>query len=63
MIPVIPADSVLGAISAAEAVERTREAFIRHADGEWVMPAKVYLDSPPGDFRAMPARGGGLALL
>src|SRR4051812_23611583 len=28
------------------------------------MPAKVYLESPPhGDFRAMPARGGGLALL
>ena len=28
------------------------------------MPAKVYLDSPPyGDFRAMPARGDGLALL
>ena len=28
------------------------------------MPAKVYLPSPPhGDFRAMPARGGGLALL
>jgi ornithine cyclodeaminase/alanine dehydrogenase-like protein (mu-crystallin family) len=28
------------------------------------MPPKVYLDSPPfGDFRAMPARGGGLALL
>jgi alanine dehydrogenase len=28
------------------------------------MPAKVYLQSPPfGDFRAMPARGGGLALL
>src|SRR4051794_29062762 len=28
------------------------------------MPAKVYLDSPPyGDFRAMPARGEGLALL
>ena len=26
--------------------------------GEWVMPAKVYLQSPPfGDFRAMPARG------
>ena len=32
--------------------------------GEWVMPAKVYLDSPPhGDFRAMPARGGELAML
>src|SRR3954466_11770581 len=28
------------------------------------MPAKVYLDSSPyGDFRAMPARGDGLALL
>jgi ornithine cyclodeaminase/alanine dehydrogenase-like protein (mu-crystallin family) len=28
------------------------------------MPAKVYLPSPPnGDFRAMPARGGGLAIL
>src|SRR4051812_50180286 len=28
------------------------------------MPAKVYLDSPPhGDFRAMPARGGDLAML
>ena len=28
------------------------------------MPAKVYVQSPPfGDFRAMPARGGGLALL
>jgi ornithine cyclodeaminase/alanine dehydrogenase-like protein (mu-crystallin family) len=28
------------------------------------MPPKVYLDSPPyGDFRAMPALGGGLAML
>src|SRR4051812_2482288 len=28
------------------------------------MPPKVYLDAAPnGDFRAMPARGGGLALL
>jgi ornithine cyclodeaminase/alanine dehydrogenase-like protein (mu-crystallin family) len=29
------------------------------------MPSKVYLDAPdgPGDFRAMPARGGGLAIL
>ena len=28
------------------------------------MPPKVYLDSPPnGDFRAMPARGDGFALL
>ena len=28
------------------------------------MPAKIYLESPPyGDFRAMPARGDGVALL
>ncbi|HEY6524542.1 MAG TPA: hypothetical protein VIY10_12270, partial [Solirubrobacteraceae bacterium] len=28
------------------------------------MPAKIYLQSPPfGDFRAMPARGDGVALL
>ena len=41
-----------------------REAFLRFHAGDWVMPAKVYLQSPPyGDFRAMPARGDGLALL
>jgi len=56
--------AVLAAVSPAAAIEATREAFLRHHRGEWVMPPKVYLDSPPyGDFRAMPARGGGLALL
>jgi hypothetical protein len=31
---------------------------------DWTMPPKVYLDSPGfGDFRAMPARGGDLAML
>ena len=40
------------------------DAFLRLQRGEWSMPAKVYLHSPPcGDFRAMPARGDGLALL
>ena len=63
MIPVISEEAVLEAVSPADAIERTRDAFERHARGEWVMPAKVYLDSPPGDFRAMPARGAGLALL
>jgi ornithine cyclodeaminase/alanine dehydrogenase-like protein (mu-crystallin family) len=54
----------LAAVPLADAVERTREAFVRHARGEWVMPAKVYVDAPPhGDFRAMPARGSGLATL
>ena len=42
----------------------TRTAFLAFHRGDWTMPAKVYLDSPPfGDFRAMPALGGGLALL
>jgi alanine dehydrogenase len=63
VIPVIPGEAVLSAVEPAEAIERTREAFERHARGEWTMPAKVYLDSPPGDFRAMPARGSGVALL
>jgi len=63
-IPVISGDAVLAALDPATAVERTRVAFERHARGEWTMPAKVYLDSPPhGDFRAMPALGDGLALL
>jgi alanine dehydrogenase len=63
-IPVISGEAVLAAVDPATAVERTRVAFERHALGEWTMPAKVYLDSPPhGDFRAMPALGDGLALL
>jgi alanine dehydrogenase len=63
-LPVLDHDAVLAAVSPAEAIERVRAALIRHHAGEWVMPAKVYLDSPPfGDFRAMPARGDGLALL
>jgi alanine dehydrogenase len=64
VIPVLTNDDVLAAVDARGAIEGTRIAFERHARGEWEMPAKVYLDSPPhGDFRAMPARGDGLALL
>jgi alanine dehydrogenase len=63
-LPVLDHDAVLAAVSPAAAIERVREAFLRFYDGDWAMPAKVYLQSPPhGDFRAMPARGGGLALL
>ncbi len=63
-IPVLDHEAVLAAISPAEAIVRVREAFGHHHRGDWVMPAKVYLDAPPhGDFRAMPARGDGLALL
>jgi ornithine cyclodeaminase/alanine dehydrogenase-like protein (mu-crystallin family) len=57
-------DAVLRAVSAADAIELVRDAFVRYASGDWSMPPKVYLDSPPhGDFRAMPARGGGLAII
>jgi alanine dehydrogenase len=63
-IPVLDADAVLESVGAAEAIDLVRLAFERHAESEWEMPAKVYLDSPPnGDFRAMPARGDGFALL
>jgi alanine dehydrogenase len=57
-------DAVLSAVSPAAAIDHVHEAFLRFHAGEWSMPAKVYLQSPPfGDFRAMPARGAGLALL
>jgi ornithine cyclodeaminase/alanine dehydrogenase-like protein (mu-crystallin family) len=63
-IPVLSHDAVLAAVSPADAIDRTRTAFVRHHEGAWAMPPKVYLESPGhGDFRAMPARGGGLAML
>ena len=63
-IPVFDHEAVLSAVSAEDAVERVRDAFVRYANGEWEMPPKVYLDAPPrGDFRAMPARGAGVAIL
>jgi ornithine cyclodeaminase/alanine dehydrogenase-like protein (mu-crystallin family) len=63
-ILVIDHATVLAAASPAEAIERVRDAFIRHSQGSWSMPAKVYLESPPdGDFRAMPALGDGIALV
>jgi alanine dehydrogenase len=63
-VSVFDAPSILAAVSASEAIERTRLAFERHAAGELAMPPKVYVDAPPdGDFRAMPARGEGLAIL
>jgi ornithine cyclodeaminase/alanine dehydrogenase-like protein (mu-crystallin family) len=63
-IPVFPQEAVLGAISPAEAIERVRDGFVEYASGNWQMPPKTYLDaSPHGDFRAMPAKGAGLAVL
>jgi alanine dehydrogenase len=63
-LPILDHDAVLAAVPLPDAIARVGEAFVAHHRGEWVMPPKVYLDAPPGgDFRAMPARGGGLALL
>jgi alanine dehydrogenase len=63
-LPVLDHDTVLHAVPPEKAIERVREALLRFHAGDWVMPAKVYLQSPPhGDFRAMPARGDGMALL
>ncbi len=57
-------DSVLAAIDPLDAIERVRHGFVEYASGEWVMPPKTYLDATPnGDFRAMPAKGAGLAIL
>ena len=57
-------DAVLSAVGPLEAIERVRDGFVRYASGEWDMPPKVYLDAAPaGDFRAMPAKGAGLAIL
>jgi ornithine cyclodeaminase/alanine dehydrogenase-like protein (mu-crystallin family) len=51
-------------VSPDRAVEAVRDAFVAHVRGEWTMPPKVYVTNyPAGDFRAMPALGGGHALL
>jgi ornithine cyclodeaminase/alanine dehydrogenase-like protein (mu-crystallin family) len=66
-VPQIPAfdhDTVLEAVSPLAAIEHVRHGFVEYASSEWVMPPKVYLDaSPNGDFRAMPAKGAGIAIL
>ena len=63
-LPEYDFDAVLAVVSPAAAIERVRDGFVRFATGEWQMPSKVYLQSPPhGDFRAMPALGGGTAIL
>ena len=63
-VPVFVARDVEAAVSPERAVEVVRDAFVAYAGGEWSMPSKVYVHAyPAGDFRAMPALGGGHALL
>jgi alanine dehydrogenase len=64
MIPFFNGAQVREAVSPERALDAVREAFIAYARGEWTMPPKVYVPAyPEGDFRAMPALGGGHALL
>jgi alanine dehydrogenase len=64
VVPVFRADDVRRAVPPLEAYDAVRDAFVSYARGEWTMPPKVYVTNyPAGDFRAMPALGGGHALL
>jgi ornithine cyclodeaminase/alanine dehydrogenase-like protein (mu-crystallin family) len=64
VIPVFGAEDIRRAVSPEAAYEAVREAFVAYAHREWEMPPKVYVANyPAGDFRAMPALGGGHALL
>ncbi len=63
-VPFFSGRDVTAAVSSAEAYDAVREAFVAYERGEWTMPPKVYVTNyPAGDFRAMPALGGGHALL
>jgi alanine dehydrogenase len=63
-VPFFTARDVEAAVSPDGALAAVRDAFVAYARGEWTMPPKVYVPAyPAGDFRAMPALGGGHALL
>jgi alanine dehydrogenase len=63
-VPVFSRAAVLEAVTPQDAYAAVQNAFLAHHRGEWTMPPKVYVTNyPAGDFRAMPAIGGGHALL
>jgi alanine dehydrogenase len=63
-VPFFSGADVRRAVSPGEAYDAVREAFVAYARGEWTMQPKLYVTNyPAGDFRAMPALGGGYALL
>ena len=62
-MPVFPQEVVLDAISPADAIERVRDGFVEYARGGWQMPPRCTSTLRQGDFRAMPAKGAGLAIL
>jgi len=63
-VPFFSGADVERAVSPHEAYDAVKEAFVAYARGEWTMQPKLYVTNyPAGDFRAMPALGGGHALL
>lgn len=63
-VPFFAARDVEAAVPPGRAYDAVRDAFVAHARGEWTMQPKLYVTNyPAGDFRAMPALGGGHALL
>ena len=63
-VPIISRAAVLAAVSPQDAYDAVSDAFVAYHRGDWTMPPKVYVTNyPAGDFRAMPALGGGHALL
>ena len=64
MVPFFSARHVEEAVPPERAYAAVRDAFAAYARGEWTMIPKLYVGAyPAGDFRAMPALGGGHALL
>jgi alanine dehydrogenase len=64
VVPFFSGRDVEAAVPPERALEAVRDAFVAYARGEWSMPPKVYVSAyPAGDFRAMPALGGGYAAL
>ncbi len=64
MVSFFSGRDVVAAVPPETAYAAVREAFAAHARGEWTMQPKLYVTNyPAGDFRAMPALGGGHALL
>ena len=63
-VPFFDGAAVERAVPPERALEAVRAAFVEYARGAWTMIPKVYVPAyPAGDFRAMPALGGGHALL
>ena len=63
-VPFFSARDVEAAVPPERAYDAVHAGFVAHARGEWAMQPKLYVTNyPAGDFRAMPALGGGHALL